>query len=95
MGLDGTTVIVTGAAGGIGGRYVHAFAAQGADVVATDVPDAAERGAALAGKAGADGPGRAVFVPGDITSDDDWARVVERARAEFGGVAALVNNAAI
>lgn len=95
MGLDGTTVIVTGAAGGIGGRYVHAFAARGANVVATDVPVAAERGASLAEKAGADGPGRAVFVPGDITSDDDWVRVVERARAEFGGVAALVNNAAI
>ncbi|HYH33303.1 MAG TPA: SDR family oxidoreductase [Pseudonocardia sp.] len=95
MGFDGTTVIVTGAAGGIGGRYVHAFAAQGANVVATDVPAAAATGVALAEKAGADGPGRAVFEPADITSDDDWARVVERARAEFGGVQALVNNAAI
>ncbi len=95
MGFDGTTVVVTGAAGGIGGRYVHAFAAAGANVVATDVPAAAEAGAALADKAGADGPGRAVFEPGDITSDDDWARVVARARAEFGAVHVLVNNAAI
>ena len=99
MATDGTrtdgTVIVTGAAGGIGGRYAQAFVADGANVVATDVAAAADAGAALVEKASADGPGRAVFVPGDITSDDDWAAVVERARAEFGGVAALVNNAAI
>jgi NAD(P)-dependent dehydrogenase (short-subunit alcohol dehydrogenase family) len=95
MGIDGTTVIVTGAAGGIGSRYVHAFAANGANVVATDVPAAAEAGTALAEKASADAAGRAVFVPGDITSDDDWAAVVERAGTEFGAVNALVNNAAI
>ncbi len=94
MGFEGTTVIVTGAAGGIGGRYVQAFAAGGANVVATDVATAAEAGTALAEKASADA-GRAVFEPGDITSDDDWVRVVERARAEFGGVDVLVNNAAI
>ena len=95
MGADGRTVIVTGAAGGIGGRYVQAFTAGGADVIATDVAAAAEAGTALAEKASAASAGRAVFVPGDITSDDDWAAVVERARAEFGGVDALVNNAAV
>ncbi|MHA6618955.1 SDR family NAD(P)-dependent oxidoreductase [Pseudonocardia sp. DLS-67] len=91
MSLDGKTVIVTGATGGIGERYVHAFAEAGANVVATDVPAAAGAGADLAAKAG----DRAVFVAGDITSDDDWAALVARANAEFGGVDALVNNAAI
>lgn len=95
MGVDGRTVIVTGAAGGIGGRYVQAFAAGGADVLATDVAAAAEDGTALAEKASAASAGRAVFVAGDITSDGDWAAVVERARAEFGGVDVLVNNAAV
>ena len=51
--------------------------------------------AALAEEACADGSGRAVFEPADITSDDDWARVVARARTEFGAVHVLVNNAAI
>jgi NAD(P)-dependent dehydrogenase (short-subunit alcohol dehydrogenase family) len=89
MNLDGKTVVVTGAAGGIGERYVHAFAAAGANVVATDVPAAAEAGAELAQEAGA------VFVAGDVTSDDDWSALVARARDEFGRVDALVNNAAV
>jgi NAD(P)-dependent dehydrogenase (short-subunit alcohol dehydrogenase family) len=95
MQFDGKTVIVTGAAGGIGGRYVHAFAAAGAKVVAADVPGAEDAGTALAEKAGVTGGGRAVFVAGDVTSDDDWAALVARTRAEFGGLDALVNNTAI
>lgn len=95
MGIDGTTVVVTGATGGIGRCYVHAFAMNGANVVVADVPAAAEAGTTLAEKASADGPGRVVFVAGDITSDDDWAAVVRRARDEFGAIHALVNNAAI
>ena len=99
MQFEGRTVVVTGAAGGIGGRYVQAFAAAGADVVAADVPAAAEVGSALAEKASADataaGGGRAVFVAGDVTSDDDWAALVTRAHDEFGRLDALVNNAAI
>jgi len=86
MGFEGKTVVVTGATGGIGERYVHAFAAAGATVVAADVPAAAEAGAELAEKAGC------VFVAADVTSDDDWAAVVARAP---GRVDALVNNAAI
>jgi NAD(P)-dependent dehydrogenase (short-subunit alcohol dehydrogenase family) len=95
MDFDNTTVVVTGATGGIGECYVRAFTAAAANVVATDVPTAAEAGVALVEKAGAEGPGRAVFVAGDITSDADWARLVDRAVAEFDGVDALVNNAAV
>ncbi|MDT7710004.1 MAG: hypothetical protein QOG20_5611 [Pseudonocardiales bacterium] len=93
--FTGRTVVVTGAAGGIGGRYVAALTAAGADVVASDVAAATDAGTEMAGKATATGPGRAVFVPGDITSDADWEAVVGRAVTEFGRIDALVNNAAI
>lgn len=89
MQFDARTVVVTGATGGIGERYVHAFAAAGANVVAADVPAAAETGAELAEKVGC------VFVAADVTSDDDWTALVARAHDEFGRLDVLVNNAAI
>lgn len=92
---SGRVVVVTGAAGGIGGRYVASLTAAGALVVAADVTPLAETGRELAEKATATGPGRAVFVAADITSDDDWAATVDTARREFGRIDALVNNAAI
>ncbi|GAA0948335.1 SDR family NAD(P)-dependent oxidoreductase [Pseudonocardia zijingensis] len=91
MQLGGKTVVVTGAAGGIGERYVHAFAEAGANVVAADVPAAAGAGAELAAKAG----DRVRFVAGDVTDDGHWAELVATARDGFGGLDALVNNAAI
>ncbi|MBW0100822.1 SDR family NAD(P)-dependent oxidoreductase [Pseudonocardia sp. KRD291] len=91
----GRTVVVTGAGGGIGGDYVAAFAGAGANVVATDVAAAEDAGTALADRVSAAGPGRAVFVAADVTSDTDWEAVVATATAEFGGIDALVNNAAI
>jgi NAD(P)-dependent dehydrogenase (short-subunit alcohol dehydrogenase family) len=93
--LTGATVILTGAAGDIGATYVHALTARGANVVAADMAAAADAGTVVAEKASAAGPGRAVFLGCDITDDDDWTTVVERAMSEFGSVDALVNNAAI
>ena len=93
--LAGSTVILTGSAGDIGATYVSALTAAGANVVATDVAAVTEQGAAAAEKATAAGPGRAVFVPCDVTDDGDWAQAVRRAQQEFGRLDALVNNAAI
>ena len=93
--LAGSTVILTGGAGDIGATYVSALTEAGANVVATDVAAVTEQGAAVAEKATAAGPGRAVFVPCDITDDGDWAQTVQRAQREFGRLDALVNNAAI
>ena len=91
--MRGTRVLVTGGASGIGAEYVRALSAAGALVVAADLPAAAETGAAVA--ADAPGPGRVVFVAADITDDAALAEAVECARREFGGLDALVNNAAI
>lgn len=93
--LAGATVIVTGVAGDIGATYVQAYTAAGANVVAADLAGAADAGRAAAEKASASGPGRAVFTECDITSDEQWAAVVDRAMSEFGSVDVLLNNAAV
>jgi NAD(P)-dependent dehydrogenase (short-subunit alcohol dehydrogenase family) len=84
-------VIVTGAAGGIGAALVGAFAAAGRDVLALDLPEHAEAGRALCRRAG----GRAAFVAADVTDDADLDAAVAVAVERSGGVAALVNNAAV
>lgn len=93
--LTGDVAIVTGATGDIGVEYVCALVAAGADVVLTDVASTSDAGLALADKATAIGPGRAVFHAADVTSEDDLQQAVAVAVEQFGGVDVLVNNAAI
>ncbi|MFJ5293286.1 glucose 1-dehydrogenase [Streptomyces sp. NPDC088348] len=87
--LTGKTVIITGGARGLGAEAARQAVAAGAQVVITDVLD--EGGAATAAELGA----QARFLHHDVTSEEDWARVVAFATAEFGGVDGLVNNAGI
>lgn len=93
--LAGRVVLLTGSVGDIGAAYLNAFTAAGADVVASDLADTAEAGRALAEKATAAGPGRAVFTAADVTSDADLAGAVSLAVETFGGLDVLVNNAAL
>lgn len=93
--LAGRAVIVTGGAVGIGAAYVAALAAAGANVVAADLPAVADHGEAVAGKASAAGGGHAVFSATDVTDEDDLARLAALAQSQFGGIDALVNNAAV
>ncbi|MEU7637869.1 glucose 1-dehydrogenase [Streptomyces sp. NPDC039016] len=87
--LSGKTVVLTGAARGLGAAAAEQAVAAGADVVLTDVLQ--EEGAATAARLGE----RARFLAHDVTSEEDWQRVVDFAVAEFGGVDGLVNNAGI
>ena len=80
--------IVTGAARGQGEAEARKFVDEGAFVVMGDVLD--EPGEAVA----AELRGQAVYLHHDVTSPDDWARVVAAA-SERGPLRALVNNAAI
>jgi NAD(P)-dependent dehydrogenase (short-subunit alcohol dehydrogenase family) len=93
--LTGNVVLVTGATGDIGAEYVSALVAAGAEVVATDVVATAAPGEALAHRASEVGPGKAVFAAVDVTSDDDLQAAIALAVDRFGGLDALVNNAAI
>jgi NAD(P)-dependent dehydrogenase (short-subunit alcohol dehydrogenase family) len=73
--------VVTGAASGIGAATAKRLADGGSAVVIADI---SENGEAVASRIAGTG-GRAGFVRADVTSEDDWARVIHAAH-EFGPV---------
>lgn len=87
--LNGKIAIITGASQGMGLAHAHAFIAEGAKVVLTDLNDKA--GSALAAKLGPN----AIFIKQDVASSADWKSVVAAAEKHFGTVNVLVNNAGI
>jgi len=88
--LKGKTIIVTGAARGLGQGYCIAFAGMGANIVAADISSCEE----TKQRAGAQG-GRVIAVPLDVTKMAAAQAVAEAALAEFGRIDGLVNNAAL
>jgi NAD(P)-dependent dehydrogenase (short-subunit alcohol dehydrogenase family) len=88
--LEGKTIIVTGAARGLGRAYCIAFAGMGANVVAADI-SACEETRALAAARG----GRVIALPLDVTVVASAQDVARKTAAEFGGIDGLVNNAAL
>jgi NAD(P)-dependent dehydrogenase (short-subunit alcohol dehydrogenase family) len=102
MGIcDNRTVIITGAAGGLGRAYALAFAAEGANVVVNDI------GTSLAGEgrdtSAADAVVAQIIAAGgnaianyeDITDWEASKRIVDAAVGAFGGLHVIVNNAGI
>src|SRR5882724_9291799 len=92
MELSGHVAIVTGAGRGIGRATALELAGMGADIVVAELDQAgAERTAAEV-----KGLGRRVsVVRTDVTSRADLKAMAERARAEFGRIDILINNAGI
>jgi 3-oxoacyl-[acyl-carrier protein] reductase len=91
--LAGRAAVVTGSARNIGRAIAEELAAAGAAVV-IHARRAAEDAEAVAGAIRAAG-GRAAVKLGDVSKPDEAAAVVAAAKAEFGRLDILVNNAAI
>lgn len=87
MRFTGKTVVITGAASGIGKAAVQLFAGEGATVYAADID--VTGGEALA--AGSNGDIR--FQRCDVCATEDIKALMDRAAAETGGIDTVFNNA--
>lgn len=93
MKLDKKIAIVTGAASGIGLDIAKRYVAEGAIVAIADLKeDAAKAAAADLTK---QGPGKAIGIAMDVTSEDQVNEGVAEVVRQFGTVDVLVSNAGI
>jgi NAD(P)-dependent dehydrogenase (short-subunit alcohol dehydrogenase family) len=84
--------VVTGAGQGIGETYAKRLAAEGAAVVVAELNEA--QGARVAEEITASG-GKAVFIRVDVSDPESCLELAAKAKAAFGNVTLLINNAAI
>jgi NAD(P)-dependent dehydrogenase (short-subunit alcohol dehydrogenase family) len=87
MRFSGKTVVITGAASGIGAETARLFASEGATVFAADI-DAAGGDALVV-----EGVGDIRFQQCDVCSTDSIKALMDRAAAETGGIDVVFNNA--
>lgn len=84
------TVVITGAAGGLGAALVKAFLREGAHVAALDRDAAAL--VALRGSLASD---QLLIVPCDVTDEAACSNAIQLVCHHWGGVDVLINNAGI
>lgn len=87
--LEGKVALITGAAQGMGASHAKVFVEEGAKVIVADL--SRELGEKLAQELG----DKALFLPLNVADPASWAQVVKDARARFGTVTVLVNNAGV
>ena len=85
--LKGKVAIITGAAMGLGEADARLFAAEGADLVITDIAE--KKGRELAEKLGCH------FMRHDVRDEARWAEVLNETADRFGRLDVLVNNAGV
>jgi NAD(P)-dependent dehydrogenase (short-subunit alcohol dehydrogenase family) len=80
-------VVVTGAGGGIGAALAARFAADGAEVIVSDIDPRAAAG--VASEIGG------LAVPADAGNEDDTRRLIDTAWDELGGIDLYCSNAGV
>jgi NAD(P)-dependent dehydrogenase (short-subunit alcohol dehydrogenase family) len=93
MRLNDKVALITGAASGMGAATARLFAREGAQAVFVADQLEQEGAAVVAGieKAG----GKAIFLPLDVTREDQWRAAIAKVEQAGGGLDVLVNNAGI
>lgn len=90
--FSGKTVLITGASMGLGEGFAHGFAEAGADLVLTARSEDLLEGVADVCRS----KGSTVtVVPGDVSVEEDVARVVAKGIESHGRIDSLVNNAGV
>lgn len=90
--MKNKSVIVTGAASGIGKAAAELFAREGARVVVSDIHEA--EGEAVVASIRAQG-GEALFVKADVSNPSDMEKLVQETVKAYGRLDIAVNNAGI
>jgi ketoreductase len=90
MTLQGQSALITGSGRGIGRAIAGLFAKEGAAVflAARTRDELAATAAEIAEKGG-----QVAFATADVSKEEDCRRIVQAARAKFGPISILVNNA--
>lgn len=86
--FESKTIIITGAARGQGEAEARLLAREGANLILTDIDP---KGQSLADEIGS----TAAFLVHDVSSEEGWVQVVDKAKERFDGIDGLINNAAI
>ena len=93
MKLSGKCVVVTGAAGGIGGALAHRFAAEGARAVV--VADREPNGIETVARAIAGTGGNALAITCDVTKESQLQDLVDTTESRFGPIDLFCSNAGV
>ena len=93
--FEGKTVLITGAAGGIGSTAAKAFSEQGAQVVLCDLARTEPKLKQLTTELLSLGSPAVTYISADVTNVDDVKNCVEKTVGEFKNIDVLFNNAGI